>query len=276
MGLGISNISTLMVPTKELEPLIHQGRLSPWAMISRYEHMDVLFLSQQRPATGIPVLDDVRKSNGEYNFNFRDIPVIDRYYTADALTVMREFPSLYVIGLIISNRLYFSPTSMNMFFSTANREAVRPMEWIFNPLLAGARPTSRVMQQPHFGFSGPKRYTIEVNTGIPLIVAWWVVLGFGYMRARRGILGGDPNARASALVTGFIVMTAAYLYTVSTALELAENSRYRFEIEPLFLVLAATAIVALFRAVRQRRNARMPAVAAVAATTENKGSITNR
>jgi hypothetical protein len=252
MGLGLSNISTLMVPTSELIPLVEQGKLSTWAVISRYEHMDVLFLSRQTPPTGIPVLDAVRKSNGEFNFNHRDLPIVDRYYTADALAVIREFPSVYVIGLIISNRLYFSPTNMNMFFSDANRQAVRPMEWIFNPLLAGARPTSRVVQQPHFGFDGPRRYTVEVNTGRPLIAAWILVLGFGYARARGGLRAENPNTRAAAVVTGFIVLTAAYLYVLSTTIELAENSRYRFEIEPLFIVLAATAITSLVRSLRQR------------------------
>jgi hypothetical protein len=252
MGLGLSNISTLMVPRQELTPLVEQGKLTPWALISRYEHMDVLFLSRQTPPTGIPVLDAVRKSNGEFNFNHRDLPIIDRYYTADALEVIRTFPSFYVIGLIISNRIYFSPTNMNMFFEEPNREAVRPMEWIFNPLLVGTGPRPALVQQPHFGFTGARRYTVEVNTGVPLIVAWFAVMAFGYMRARRGILGGSPDARPGAVVMGFIVMTMAYLYLLSTTIELAENSRYRFNIEPLFLVLAATALTALFRGVRQR------------------------
>ncbi len=267
MGLGLSNISTLMVPRQELIPLVEQGKLTPWAVISRYEHMDVLFLSRQTPPTGVPVLDEVRKSNGEFNFNHRDLPIIDRYYTADAIEVIRTFPSLYVIGLIISNRIYFSPTNMNMFFSDANRQAVRPMEWIFNPLLAGARPTARLVQQPHYGFEGPRKYTVEVNTGVPLIVAWCLVLGFGYMRARRNLRAADPDTRAGAVTTGFIVMTAAYLYVLSTTIELAENSRYRFEIEPLFIVLAATAITVLVRSVRERLATRRLAAAKLGETS---------
>jgi hypothetical protein len=91
-----------------------------------------------------------------------------------------------------------------------------------------------------------------VNTGIPLIAAWILVLGFGYVRARGGLRAEDPDTRAAAVVTGFIVLTAAYLYVLCTTIELAENSRYRFEIEPLFIVLAATAITSLVRSLRRR------------------------
>jgi len=108
------------------------------------------------------------------------------------------------------------------------------------------------VQQPHFGFEGPRRYTVEVNTSVPLIAAWFLVLGFGYGRARGGLRAEDPDTRAAAVVTGFIVLTAAYLYVLCTTIELAENARYRFEIEPLFIVLAATAITSLVRLLRRR------------------------
>jgi len=52
---------------------------------------------------------------------------------------------------------------------------------------------------------------------------------------------------------GFIVVTACYLYVLSTTIGLAENSRYRFVIEPLMVVLAATALTTLIRSLRQRQ-----------------------
>jgi len=248
LGLGLSNISTLLVPQTELMPLVQQGKLSKWALVSRYQDDRILFMTHQRPATGIPVLDEVRKSNGEYNLNFRDIPVVDRHYTADAVSVIREFPSLYVMGLIMANRQYFSPTDMNDFFTPGNREAVRPLQWLLDPLLAGTGPRNAFMEQPHFGFTG--RYTIPVNTSVPLIVAWFLVFGYGYWHARQGIRSGQEDARSGAVTIGFIVLTAAYLYVVSTAIEFSENFRYRFVIEPLFFVLAATAITRSVRALR--------------------------
>jgi 4-amino-4-deoxy-L-arabinose transferase-like glycosyltransferase len=249
MGLGLSNITTLMVERERLYPLFQEGRLSQYVMVSRYEHPELLFMLQKPVQTGIPVLDQVKKSDGRhYNYNNLQLVGANRYYVRDAIEVARTFPASYVIGLIISNRLFFSPTNMNAYFSDANRQAVRPMEWIFNPLLSGTGPHSGHLEQPHFGFVG--RNQVEVNTSLPLILLWCVLLPYGYLQARRGVLATQPDIKPRALVLGFIVATALYLYGVSTAIELGENYRYRFNIEPLFVVLAVTAATDLLRSVR--------------------------
>ena len=49
------------------------------------------------------------------------------------------------------------------------------------------------------------------------------------------------RARAACSFTAFITFTAIYVYAIGTTVELGENYRYRFLVEPLFLVLAVTA-----------------------------------
>lgn len=262
MGLGLSNISTLVVTREELQPLVEDGRLTPFALVSRYEHIHALFRSQQLPPTGIPVLDQVRKSSGVYNFNNQQLIAINRFYTHDAITVIRTYPFSYVVGLVISNRLFFSPSNMNLYFSEANRAAVKPMERVFNPLLYGVDAQPGILKQPHFGFARPAH--LEVNTSVRLIVLWVLVLGYGYIQARRGVMSGDPEQRPRALVIGFIVVTALYLYAVGTALELAENYRYRFNIEPLFFVLGATAATGLVRLLKRKLGRKAEAPGATA------------
>lgn len=139
---------------------------------------------------------------------------------------------------------------MNLYFSEPNRIAARPMERLLNPLLYGVGAAPGWLEQPHFGFS--KQSFLEVNTSALLIAQWMLVLGYGYVQARRGVLAGAPPQRPRAIVIGFIVLTALYLYAVGTAFELAENYRYRFNIEPLFLVLTATAATSLVRFARHR------------------------
>jgi 4-amino-4-deoxy-L-arabinose transferase-like glycosyltransferase len=249
MGIGLSNITTLMVERERLLPLLQEGRLSQYVMVSRYERPELLFMLQRSQHTGVPVLDQVKKSDGKhYNYNNLQMIGANRYYMRDAIEVVRTFPASYVVGLIISNRLFFSPTNMNGYFSKANRQAVRPMEWIFNPLLYGVGANSGRMEQPHFGFV--QRSYVEVNTALPLIALWCVLLPYGYLQARRGVLAADPDIKRRALVLGFIVLTALYLYVVATAIELSENYRYRFNIEPLFMVLTVTAATDLVRRIR--------------------------
>jgi hypothetical protein len=248
-GLGLANITTLMVERERLYPLFQDGRLSQYVMVSRYERPDLLFMLQTPVHTGIPVLDQVKKSDGRhYNYNNMQMPAVNRYYIRDAIEVIRTFPASYVIGLLISNRLFFSPTNMNSYFSPENRAAALPMERIFNPLLYGVGARPGFMQQPHFGFAG--RNYMEVKTSAMLIVLWCVVLAYGYAQARRGVVAADPQSNPRALVLGFIVLTALYLYAVATAIELSENNRYRFNIEPLFMVLTVTAATDLVRRLR--------------------------
>lgn len=248
MGLGMSNITTLVVRREQLAPLVVEGRLSKYALLSRYDDAYLLFWMETPRRTGVPVLDEVMKSDGDYNYNNLQLVEVNRRLTADAIEVARSFPASYVHGLLLSNRLFFSPSSMNMYFSADNRRAVRPMERIFNPLLYGVDATSDVMEQPHFGFVGRNR--IEVNTSVPLIVAWCLVLGYGYVQARRGIMSTDEDRKPRAIAMGFIVLSAAYLYVVATTIELGENYRYRFLIEPLFTVLAVVAVTDLVRKLR--------------------------
>ena len=248
-GLGLGNITTLTVERERLYPLYQQGRLSPYALVSRYERPDLLFMQQTPVHTGVPVLDQVIKSDGRhYNYNSLHMVAVNRDYMHDAIEVMRTFPASYARGVITANRSFFSPTSMNEYFSAEHHAAVLPMERIFHPLLYGVDAEPQAMAQPHFGFTSG--YTIEVDTSVFLIVQWCVLLAYGYVQARRSVIAGDGSPRA--LVLGFIVLTALYLYVVATTIEVNENYRYRFNIEPLFLVLLVTAATSLVRRVRAR------------------------
>jgi hypothetical protein len=250
-GLGFSNISTLAVTKEELRPLVEKGELSEFALVSRYTQMERLFTSQQLPQTDIPVLDQVRKTGGSYNFNNQQLLAINRYYTSDGIKVVRHFPASYVVGLFIANRLFFSPSNMNLYFHPKNRAAVKPMEKLFNPLLYGVSARTSVIQQPHFGFTG--KSFLEVNTSWTLFAVWWLVLGYGYVQARKAFLAKEePAALARAVTIGFIVFTSLYIYGVGTAFELAENYRYRWVVEPVTFVLVATALTHLGRVVRRR------------------------
>jgi hypothetical protein len=253
MGLGLSNISTLVPTRNELEPLVHQGRLSRFALVSRYRQLDQLF-AEPHPDTGIPALDQVVKSTGGFNFNNSRIVALNRFYTADGFEVIRTFPYYYTVGLNIANRLYFSPSNMNLYFSPANRAAVSPMEKVFNPLLYGVGTRPEYIKQPHFGFSDEA--LLEVNTSIPLIVTWALLLGYGYIQTRRSLLSHDQSHMPRGLVIGFIVVTALYLQCVGTAFELAENYRYRYNVEPLMFAIASSAITDFARGLRAKFRSR--------------------
>jgi 4-amino-4-deoxy-L-arabinose transferase and related glycosyltransferases of PMT family len=250
-GLGLANITTLMVERRDLYPLLQDGRLSRYATLSRYDFPELLFVPDTPVHTGIPVLDQVKKSDDlHYNYNNLQMVAVNRHYISDGIEVIHTFPASYAVGLVMSNLLFFSPTDMNVYFTTENRAAALPMDRIFNPFMYGLGAKAGFTPQPHFGFNVHNR--MEVHTSVLLIAQWFVLLAYGYVQARRGVVAANPDTQPRALVLGFIVLTALYLYVVSTTIELGENYRYRFSIEPLFLVLMVTAITDLVRRIRAR------------------------
>ena len=266
-GLGLSNITTQMVTREELRPLVERGELSQFALVSRYKQPWRLFAGDV-PPTGIPVLDEPLKSSGrEFNFNHRQIIPVDRIYTADGLKVIRHFPASYVLGLVMSNRLFFSPTSMNLYFPVENRRAAVPMESIYNPVLYGVSAQSGMMRSPDFGLTS--NAVLEVNPSLMLFVIWWLVLAYGYVQARKAFVKREEDDRPRAIVIGFIVFSMLYVYGIGTAFELAENFRYRFDVEPISFVLTAAAVTHLLRVVL-KRFARLRAARRSAATADQQ------
>jgi len=252
MGLGLSNISTLMVPKGELAPLVQDGTLSRFALISRYEDKNQLFLSVEAPTKEIPVLHNKLKSSGEFNFNYVRLIEINKFYTRDALQVVRHFPSSYVSGVLISNRLFFSPASMNLYFTVENRVAAAPMEMLYNPLIYGANLLPKHIEQPHYGLSG--KYRIEVNTGVIVVVSFSLVLLFGLIRLFKTFRYAAPDRRASTIVLGYLLFNILYIYFLGTFLELAENYRYRFIQEPLVIIVIGLLLGDLIHARRKWRD----------------------
>jgi hypothetical protein len=248
MGLGFANISTLVLTRAELEAMVQRGEISGLALVSRYEQLDVLLNARQGPPTGIPVLDEALTSTGIPNFNYAPIVAISRVYMADGLKVVRTHPGAYLMGLGLSNQFFFSPNHINPFFVLHNRgPALYVHRWTM-PLLYGVPLRVELVRVPRYGWnSGPE---VPIHTSIPLMIAWVLFLGYGYTQARKVVWTSHPSERARAVVIGFIVLTCLYTYALGTALELSENSRYRFLTEPLFMALGATAVMALIRKVR--------------------------
>ena len=248
MGLGLYNVTTMLVPQRELVPLVQRHELSTWALVSRYDPRGLIFRAQLRPPLGVPVVDNMTKADGRANWNYRDIPAIDRYYTADALTVARRFPATYVFGLYLSNRLYFSPTSFSPYWLPGNAAAVQPMERIFTPLLSGVSANVGLTSLAPYGF--PDELTTRINPSPLLIAVWLAAFGSAYALARKAFIQRAARADPAGIVMGFLFVTAVYLYVISTTIELGENYRYRFLIEPLFFVLTAAVIMRGLRALR--------------------------
>lgn len=236
-GLGLSNIGTLTVPRSDLAPLVEQGIVSPLVLVSRYQDVSLLFSAGNDPPSGIPVLDTPRKSTGEYNYNYRPLIAVDEQYARDSMAVIRQYPASYAIGVITANRLFFSPSSMNEYFSPQNRAAAKPFERFFNPALYGVAAEPGFIVQPHFGFDLPP--SLEVNTSVWLIALWALALVFGWLRVRPVFFAPSVEDRVARVTLGYLLFVMVYVHALGTLVELGENYRYRFVVEPFLAVAIA-------------------------------------
>ena len=252
MGLGFTNISTLILTRPELLEMVQRGEISALALVSRYDDRELLFSATQGPPSGIPVLDNKINSTRAYNYNYRPLVAFGRKYTEDGLKVIRSHPGAYVIGLTIANRLFFSPNNVNPFFLLNNRDAALKVNRVLMPVLYGVRPRVQWVKIPRYGFE--RGVEVPVHMSVPLAIAWLLVLGYGYMQMRSGLRAADRAVQARAIVIGFILLTCLWVYALGTALELGENYRYRFLTDSLFMVLEVTAITALVRKLRRSRS----------------------
>ena len=252
-GLGLSNITTLTVPRADLQPLIAQGIVSPFALVSRYERVDTLFATKDDSPTGVPVLDQPYKRTGEPNYNYRPMIAINEQYARDGLSVIWHYPKNYAVGVYIANRLYFSPPSVNFYFSAANRAAAKPFERVFNRLLFGVGNPG-LIEQPHFGFG--ERYPLQVNTSAWLIAWSALVLVFGALRVSPAFLGRTVADRTALITLGYLLFVMLYVYALGTLVELGENHRYRFVTEPLFAVATAMLATDAIRRLKARLSRR--------------------
>jgi hypothetical protein len=143
---------------------------------------------------------------------------------------------------------------MNEYFSPENRAAVRPFERFFNPVMYAVPADPRFIAQPHFGFDVPP--SLEVNTSLWHVALWALALVLGWLHVRPAFFGRAVEDRAARLTLGYLLFVMVYVHTLGTLVELGENFRYRFVVEPFFAVALAVLATDGSRRLKLRRGRR--------------------
>jgi hypothetical protein len=170
----------------------------------------------------------MRKSTGAINFNHAAYPAISRQYLTDALTVLGEHPATYLESLATAHLMYFRP-SADYPFLRENRTRIEPLVRGYNHLIAG-QPV--YPETPGFDLRGPG------DIGYFIVAAFVLCVAYGGAATWRclGRSGGAPREDA---VMAFLWMNVVYVTLLGNALEMDENQRFRFLINPLLVVMLA-------------------------------------
>ena len=241
LGMNISRITTLMLPEDERILLTAQGKISELSLIRPFSgiwvYRDKGYKSKS-VKTNIPVLDQEYYPSGGNNYNNIEYPRLSKQYLKDAIYIVLHCPHEYMEGLSRSFRNYFFPTSdwFAMFWQLlGNREKILYLEKFYNFVIFGQV----------FNYNDPtlqKGYYHEEYSQYFAKIGFFILIGFctGVCYCIRLMLKAffkKPVNTACALTLLFFLINIAYVTVIGNFLEVGENQRFRFNIDPFILTI---------------------------------------
>ena len=238
LGMSLSKMTTFMLPEAERRQLVRENKLSELSLIQPFSGLDAYerFLPKTEP-TGIPVLDSTRKIGmiQDWNRNYIGYLHISRGYLKDAHWSLAHRPGTYLVSIVKSWDLFFRPAS-NYVFLGANRRAIRPINRLYNLVILGQiLDTFPEGARGHPHTSG-NYGTAIFRMGLFLVIAFFGLLIFGFGLIRKA-LAQRPVDWPFAATVMFIWANILYVAIVGNCLEMGENFRFRFMIDPFLVIL---------------------------------------
>jgi hypothetical protein len=279
-AINLAYMTRFTLPQEALASMVAKGAVSP-ILLHDFEDEELLQAVPLPPKTGIPILDQRLKSNGNINMDSLWMEAVGRQLHKDGLALLRAHPEATLETISGSVGLYFLPADAGFPFvsgPSANRELLSPFLKVFDLVVSGKDPSND--------------YAFFSYLTIPIL------LGFGFWRSRRWLKTALPNharqstaaqpsgcdvqnensstePRASArgpiggfgqqtelgfvprwlrravrrprgnpldLTIVFAFGNIAYLSAVVVFTVYMDQNRYRFEVFPLFVVLLGALI----------------------------------
>jgi hypothetical protein len=259
LGMNLATMSVERLDLSQRRSLVTKRDLSavsltagPFSALGEF--------SARTPNTGIPVLDETRKSGGELNFNNLAYIDISREYLRDDLWVIRHRPTAFIQGLLFSASLYVSPVGDYVFFHQARekiepwarfyRVLAKPMQLPWHPLLSmilGEREVERRLSS----MTAASDVLRLGGPSIVLLLLFPTLITYCLVKLIRLGWNGDSISPESACL-GFVFVAIAYSSALNLLFECGENNRLRYVIDPFYVLLAGLFLMDLGRFLRGR------------------------
>ena len=229
LGMNLSHLTTSHLSLEKKNQMISQGELSAFARIDPFSEVDdYLPLLPKIPETGIPVLDQKTKSNGSPNYNNIAYIQVSNFYLKDALALIRSEPLLYLKGIGRALFIYFHSSS-DYFPLDGQKKHIDKLERFWNIVFLGQLQNYRDYQD-------------RLLYRQPGQVGWFIVLAFGLSmlvggRAILDLCKQKEKTPADKIAIIFIAFNILFVTLASSMLDMDENNRFRFIIDPFLLVM---------------------------------------
>lgn len=227
-GLNLFKTVTTDIPEKVRKQWIKQGLVSDLALVPPYRSPDVyLEHFPNTPTTGIALLDDINMSNGYRNQHHLSYVYAAKRYTQDALRMVRLAPSYYLGILPRSAYVYFHSAS-DYEHTLGIRAPVDGFDTLWNRLFYGQWRKDEPLSVRSSAFS-------------PDHFAWSLAFGFLLVLIATPVSLWRQRADFYSPEYGLILFMYWNILFVSAAgilLDIGENNRTRFSIDPFLMLLA--------------------------------------
>ncbi len=249
LGMNMARITTMNIPPSQRSQMVRSRELSPVAMIPPFSPLsDYLPLMTDTMHSPIPVLGDEVKSTSYPNFNNLNYLVISHAYFDDAIHVITTRPGVYVEGIGTAWLNYFIPAS-DYWFQNPNRRSIYWYDRIVNWASGQVVPRDDIARSGGFWHIA---FSKLLACGLVLIVVITASIVFGIVESIRRWKSGSSD-RAWISTVAWISFTILFASVVGNMLDTGENNRFRFELDPMILTLAALTITWLWHTFRPDR-----------------------
>ncbi len=246
-GMNLARITTEQASTSELQSLLKAGKITSASTIIPFTAPPSAYGPRlsHHARTGVAVLDDPNKGDGSINFNnIRFIAISDQYLHND-LHFIEAYPGLYARSVMKASTVFLLPSDQYIFVASNQSKIstyARVYDLVVNWQVLGTSPTSTTSFASGHGPSFLETaWGVVMVYGLALIGAPWVA-----WRRRQD--------HAFALTMAFMWLTTLYVAVLTNLVEIGENNRFRVDLGPVVLVMAAVVIDALAREIRQQKS----------------------
>jgi hypothetical protein len=261
LGMNMDTITAHQLNSREARDFVTRGVISPVSLLDLGSPIALYRPYIRMPArTGIPVLDECVTSTGATNFNCLAFFQVQHAYTRDGITLLRNYPIVYLRSLQAAWFTYFLPAGDFPFFDL-NRPRIRALDRFWNVVFFGQFKDASDRKQLRRLAGQGARASLVLHTGVFLMIGLPALWIWGVVYLARGIRRKTLD-HPSALLIGFLLFNIAYLTAVANLLSSFENNRYRFPFDAFYVVLLGVALECL-----RRRYGTATAASGLVATT---------
>jgi hypothetical protein len=214
---------------------INRISLQDYPFLPLSDYRDKFGFRYKDTVTGIPALDQGMKSTGYGNYNHLAYLQLSEIQARDGLFLLKAYPKKYAATVAKSVVVYSYPAS----FQWSLNESRKNIEWLdrlYNHLFFG-----QIIYNPAWGVDAPigsseSRLNSLLSCGFAILLGCPLLVIYGLIRLRRDLRASSID-HARVALQAFMLLTILVISVLSLLLAVSENNRYRFSLDPFFLIL---------------------------------------